>query len=96
MVTLGGPTAVKLVLAVAQPVEVQATAVTVLDPGRTVTLQLHEPPAVAVVVHKVVPSGLVSVTMLPGVAVPAITGVVVAVVLLGPLIVMLGGVVTSG
>lgn len=90
----GVPTAVKLVVAVAQPTPLQAVAMTVFEPGATLTAQLHEPPAVAVVVQRVVPSGLVKVTMLPGVAVPAITGVVVAVVLLGPLIVMLGGVVT--
>jgi hypothetical protein len=91
MATVGGPTAVKLVVAVEQPTEVQAVAVSVVEPGATLTAQLQEPAAVAVVLHKVAPVGSVRVTRLPGVAVPDTVGEVVAVVLLGPVTATVGG-----
>jgi hypothetical protein len=91
MATVGGPTAVKLVVAVEQPTDVQAVAVSVVEPGETLTAQLQEPAGVAVVLHKVAPVGSVRVTILPGVAVPDTVGEVVAVVLLGPVTATVGG-----
>jgi hypothetical protein len=57
-----------------------ATAVKVCEPGASVTAQLHEPPAVAVVVQSVVPVDEVSTTWAFGVAVPLTVAVVATVV----------------
>jgi len=71
-----------LTTGVEQPPVLQATAVMLEGPAGTLTWQLYVPDALAVVVHRVVLPGPVSVTTLPGVAVPETVGVVVAVPLL--------------
>jgi hypothetical protein len=91
MLTVGGARAVKLVtLGVLMPPSLVATAVTDVTPGVTVTAQLKLPPAVAVVLHKVVLPGPVMVTILPGVAVPDTVGVVEVCMLLGDCIAIVG------
>ena len=81
MATVGGVTAVKLVVVVEQPPLVQAVTVSVLGPAMTETGQAKVPDAEAVVAQSVMGPGPVITTVLPGVAVPEITG---AVVVCGP------------
>ena len=91
MATVGGATAVKLVtLGVLIPPTLVATAVIELTPAGTVTAQLKLPAAVAVVLHKVAPSGPVIVTTLPGVAVPDTVGVRFVAMLAGDWIAIVG------
>ena len=81
MATVGGASAVKLVVVVEQPPLVQAVTVSVLGPAVTETGQAKVPDAEAVVAQSVMGPGPVITTVLPGVAVPEITG---AVVVCGP------------
>ena len=86
---------IKLLTAVAQPTDVQATAVIVVEPGDKLTAQLHELPAVAVAVHKTLPNWPVNVIMVPGAAVPLTVGVVVTVLLVAGLKIVTLGALTG-
>jgi hypothetical protein len=76
MATVGAPTPVTETTCVAQPPPLQAVTVTFEGPVGTVTLQEKVPDALAVVVHRGVLPGPVSVTVLLGVAVPEMGWVV--------------------
>ena len=93
MATVGGATVVNVMGCEATPQGVLAVTVSALGPAGSVANgpQVYVPAAVAVVLQIVAPVGSVMLINAPGVAVPAMVGVVVVETLTGEVTVRLGG-----